>query len=583
MSGLIRVVLAGLASLLVVGCDFDFANKRSDDPPPPRTCYDEALHCDTARGEICRRADGSGQPLPPTVGEEQVFDGICVMTGTQASGEVFFEFQATNANTPRTQFGPVSLSKKQNQELFVPEPVLVRGTVSYDGTSRTVEGARVRFKSVSNIPGRSLVLETQSSNEHESSGQYEKLLPQGRYVVTVLPREHEEVKPPQEKPFADDLIMIDAATNRLDLVVSNPNTLMSVSGVVLALKAGQEEPVEGVNVWAMSAERESSSTLRAGTGTPVAQPARTAADGRFTLWLPRVTEQQKSHRIRLEVGPASDGAPFPTFRIDTHTWEVAEPMKLPDPIVLSNGESGIATTKARGQVLAADGSPVAGARISFRTLDDEAFAFTTTVQADNNGRFEASLFAGRYQATAIAPIEDFNEVPMGLCSLKGVLTVSDAPVDGLVLSCEKRRFLYGQVIDSKGQPVPDVTVSAVRHPDARSADQLREERTSDSQGHFRLALSPGTYDFTFAPPAAIAPLKSIENVLVDSLRSDSLVVVALDPPFELFGKLFSERSGEPLGGALDAWVVNNGQATLVGRGLAQRDGSYSIVLPALKQ
>lgn len=584
MSGLIRGAFI-TALLLAAGCNFDVAQS-SDGAPPARTCYDEKLHCDTLRGEICRRADGSGQPLPPTVGEEQVFDGICVLTGTQASGQVFFEFQSNDANAPRTQFGPVSLNKKQNQELFVPEPIAVNGLVTYTNDAQAVEGARVRFKSVPAIPGRSLVFETQSSDEVDSSGRYERLLPQGSYVVTVLPREREEVKPPQEKPFGDKAVSIDASTSRLDLVVSNPNALMSVSGTVLKLTAGREEPAAGVNVWAMSAENKMTKASRAGTGAPIAQPARTGADGSFTLWLPRATNPEKRHQIRLEVGPTSDGAAFPTFRIDDPgVFDVEESMKLRKPILLSNGELGIEAVKARGQVVTPDGAPVAAARISFRTLDDEAFAFATTVLANDDGRFEASLFAGQYQATAIAPEgEKPDVVPMGLCSLESTLTVTNAPVENVVLLCEKRRFIYGRIIDSRGQSVPDVTVSAVRHPDPRSEDQLHEERISDADGHFRLALSPGTYDFTFAPPAAIAPLKSIENVLVDSVQSDNLLVFALDPPFELFGKLFSEKSGVPLGGALDAWVVNpDGQATLVGRGLAQRDGSYSIVLPAIKQ
>lgn len=585
MSGLMRGSFI-VALLFAAGCDFDFANLQGTEAPPARTCYDEKLHCDTARGEICRRADGSGRPLAPTVGEEQVFDGICVLTGTQASGQVFFEIQPADANAPRTQFGPVTLDKKQNQELFVPEPVAVGGLVTYTDTkdSYAVEGARVRFKSVPLIPGRALVFETQSSDEIDSGGRYERLLPQGTYIVTVQPREREEVKPPQERPFGDKQVPIDASTSELNLVVSNPNALLSVSGTVLKLVAGQEEPAVGVNVWAMAAENELATTPRAGTGTPIAQAARTGPEGRFTLWLPRATKPNDAHRIRLEVGPASDGAPFPTFRIDPQVWEVSESMKLPEPIVLSNGELGLESVKAQGQVVAPDGSLIAGARISFRTLDEEAIAFATTVLADDNGQFEASLFAGNYQATAIAPEEDSDVVPIGLCSLKGALAITNAPVSNLVLSCEKRRFLYGQVIDSKGQSVPNVTISAVRHPDARSADQLREERISDGDGRFRLALSPGTYDFTFAPPAAVAPLKTIENVLVDTLRSDSLLVFALDPPFELFGKVFSGKSGQPLGGTLDAWVVSaSGQATLVGRGLAQRDGSYSIVLPAIKQ
>lgn len=571
--------LAGLAlALATAGCMFDML---SDEAPLPRTCFDASLHCDAARGEICRRADGSGSPVGPGKGEAQTFDGICVLAGVQGTGEVYLELQPTDASSPRIQFGPVSLARGQNQELTVPSPVLVAGTVAYaQGTGGGVGGARVRFRSVPLIPGRSLVFETQSSQEADAVGRYQRLLPVGQYQVSVQPPLQEEIKAPLERPFGHTPVEVARATDELDLQVTNPNALLSVSGQVLVRRDGQDEPAVGLHVWAMQAEPDSLSA-RAGTGTPLAQPALTGDQGRFTLWLPALPDSGEPHRLRLEVGPASEGERFPTFRVDDLTLEVATPLRLQAPVVLSRAGEDLAMTTVVGQVTDPDGQPVALARVSLRTEETMPFAYSTTVVADEQGRYETTAFAGRYLASATAPE---SETPLGTCSHPGAIDAEPETTLTVDLSCERRRYLYGQVIDARARPVPDVTVAADRRPDERSPDQLHAERITDGEGRFRLALTPGSYDFSFAPPASVAALKTIRRVLVDDHQGDSLLVFALDPPFELFGQLVSDAVGQPLGGALEAWVVEpSGSATLVGRGIAQRDGAYSIVLPAVGQ
>lgn len=573
--------LALALALATSGCLFDMA---SEYVPLPRTCFDANLHCDVSRGEICRRADGSGSPVLPDKGQAETFDGICVLAGTQGSGEVYLELQPTDASSPRIQFGPVSLARGQNQELTMPAPVSVAGLVTYaqNETTSGVGGARVRFRSVPLIPGRSLVFETQSSVEADALGRYSQLLPVGRYLVTVQPPLQDEIKAPLERPFGSTPVEIEAATDRLDLEVTNPNALLSVTGQVLLRREGKEEPAVGLHVWAMVADPESLSA-RAGTGTPLAHPALTNDQGRFTLWLPGLPADAEPYKLRLEVGPSSDGEPFPTFRVDDRTLEVAAPLRLQTPVVLSHEGDDLVMSTVQGEVRGPDSLPVPLARVSLRTDESMPFAYSTTVVADEEGRYVAPVFAGRYLATATAPLTE-GETPLGMCAFAGAFDVVPELASTVDLVCEERRYLYGQVIDAKARPVPDVTVAAERRPDERSAEQLHAERITDADGRFRLALTPGSYDFSFAPPAGVAALKTIRRVLVDDRQGDSLLVFALDPPFELFGQLVSDAAGQPLGGALEAWVVDaNGGATLVGRGIAQRDGAYSIVLPAVGQ
>lgn len=573
--------LALALALATSGCLFDMA---SEYVPLPRTCFDANLHCDVSRGEICRRADGSGSPVLPDKGQAETFDGICVLAGTQGSGEVYLELQPTDASSPRIQFGPVSLARGQNQELTVPAPVSVAGLVTYaqNETTSGVGGARVRFRSVPLIPGRSLVFETQSSVEADALGRYSQLLPVGRYQVTVQPPSQDEIRAPLERPFGQTPVEIQAATDRLDLEVTNPNALLSVTGQVLLRRDGKEEPAAGLHVWAMVADPEGLST-RAGTGTPLAHPALTNDQGRFTLWLPGLATDAEPYKLRLEVGPSTDGEPFPSFRVDDRTLEVAAPLRLQTPVVLSRDGEDLAMSTVQGFVTAPDGQPVALARVSLRTEATMPFAYSLTVVTDEEGHYSATVYAGRYQISATAP-ESGADLPLGTCTYPDVVEAMADETTTLYLPCEERRYLYGQVIDAKARPVPDVTVAADRRADERSSEQLHAERITDADGRFRLALTPGSYDFSFAPPAGVAALKTIRRVLVDDRQGESLLVFALDPPFELFGQLVSDAAGQPLGGALEAWVVDaNGGATLVGRGIAQRDGAYSIVLPAAGQ
>lgn len=569
-----------VAALGVGGCDMLFDALNSPKSPPARACYDEALHCDVARGETCRRPDGQGAPAPG----EETYDGLCVLEGARATGDVYFEFQPSDASVPRIQFGPIALERGQNQELTVPEPVRVQGRVAYPSGESLVslEDARVRFKAVSLIPGRPLSFEVQSSAEPDFAGEYERLIPQGDYVVSVYPREREEVKPPSERPFGDEPLRIDAPTT-LDLVVSNPNALVFLSGTVQKRINGRNEPAEGLTVWAMQVDANALESPRQGAGTPLGPTARTQSDGSFKLWFPQPSKATGPHRFRLEIGPGPDAAAFPTFRPE-RVWELGDSRRLAEPLVLSVNEEDISTGKVQGEIRGPYGQSLPGARITFRTLETEPFSYAQTVVSDDSGRFTAVLFAGAYSVFATPQTMDFNASggAPGLCALAYPLTVARNGDEHIELFCQERVSFFGRVITRAANPVLGASVTAKRRVDELGADPQHEERTTDAEGFFHLSLTPGVYDFAFVPPAAIAPPKTIENVVVTPGRDDALVLFALDPPFELFGRLATETGALPLAGALEAWVVGaDGQSRLVGRGIAQRDGAYSIVLPAL--
>lgn len=571
-----RVMLL-LAAAFVAGCSFEIAGRM--EAPPARACSDTARHCDTSRGEVCRRPDGTGAPIAATDGGSEAFNGICVIVGTQATGDVFLEVRPTDATIPTSQVGPISLARGSNQDVVVPAPVSVNGAVR-DTTQAAVERARVRFRSNGLIAGRPLVFDTESGGD-DAPGIFARLLPQGSYSVTVQPRDRNELRPPPERPLGDAATSLNESTQRLDLEVSHPSDLIAVSGRVMLAGLDTNTPATGVEVWAMAVDDESILPIRP-TGRAVAQPARTDGDGRFTFWLPRIPTGEKGHRIWLSVSPLVDGPLLPTFRF-AEILEITESRELATPLLLAGAGGPLAPVEVTGRVVNPDGSAgVGSARLSFRTVDDAPFAFATTVTTDAGGRFAARLFPAKYRASALPAPSFDGTAGLGACGLTDAVDLTRDTPD-LTIRCAPRHFVFGQVIDAQGVPVANVQVEAVRQPDAAVGEELRDQALTDGNGNFRIGLAAGKHDIVLQPPPGAGPFKTLRGLKVASEASDDLLVLQLDAPFDLFGRLFSGDVGKGLAGSIEAYsVLPDGTTVLVGRGLAQGDGSFAITLPAGK-
>jgi hypothetical protein len=249
-----------------------------------------------------------------------------------------------------------------------------------------------------------------------------------------------------------------------------------------------------------------------------------------------------------------------------------------------------APVRVRGRVRArrADGGLEAlpGARVTFHTVDRARFAYSVTVIADEDGRYEASLFPEVYAALAVAPPE--SGVSQALCPPAGGPgeLLADAAVEGYDFRCEARVALFG-LVRSRLVGVGDVAVEAVRRKDALVAEELRQRTTTDADGHFSVALPRGTYDLTLTPPRnAKLPTKLVRGLVLGERAGDGTsvvresIVVELDAPFELFGRLFSGDQSRPLAATIEAYSVDGEGARLVGQAVSAPDGAYSLVLPA---
>lgn len=556
--------------------------------PAPRTCSVDT-DCASERHEVCRLADGSGTPV--LTGGVPTFDGVCVIPARAGNGEVFLEVRPLVDDQPVTQFGPVRLADGQNQLLTIPAPFAISGTVAYHGTTppQPVKRAKVKFKLDAPIDGRPLTYETLTDGDDgELPGHFRIRLPPGAYTVLVTPpAQPGGLAPPTERVFPGKVEASRLAEGPNLLLVSSESELVPFSGKAQLTRNGNAVPAAGLKVWAIDASTIDEGAVRPGAAArAMAQPATTGEDGSFTLWLARHHEANEPegqiHPVRLQFGPGPD-APFPTFldpttyKVGSHGWSPT----LAGPVARID-----APVKVHGHVFAtgrgASSRPVPRARVTFRTVDRASFSYAVTVLADDLGAYTAELFPEVYTAVALSA-EQAGLAP-SLCppapGAGEILPESDGTLD---FSCEAQGHLLG-VVQEHSNALGEVIVEAVRRKDALVPEELRTRSITDGDGAFALALGRGTYDVTLTPPkASKLPAKLIRGLELGATGASPSVslVVELDPPFELFGKLFAGAQNHPLAAAIEAYAPNpDGGALLVGQAVSQEDGAYSLVLPA---
>jgi hypothetical protein len=239
-----------------------------------------------------------------------------------------------------------------------------------------------------------------------------------------------------------------------------------------------------------------------------------------------------------------------------------------------------APVEVAGQVVrGADAVAEPAARVTLRTVPEAPFSFTTTVDANADGSFSATVPPAAYRLVAMPAPRGDEADTLALC-----LPSSDAPVEAPAVApvqvvCLPPARFYGAV-RADGETVPDVRVEAVRRADAAVAEPMAVRSRSDDAGLFALSLARGTWDLRLEAPAETKrPVTMVRGLVVDDAPA-STVVIELDRTFELYGKVFDE-SGRPVAASVEAFVVDDaGRSAKVGDGLAGTDGAYTLVLPA---
>jgi hypothetical protein len=92
----------------------------------------------------------------------------------------------------------------------------------------------------------------------------------------------------------------------------------------------------------------------------------------------------------------------------------------------------------------------------------------------------------------------------------------------------------------------------------------------------------GTYDVLIRPPDSLKlPYLWQRNIEVSGLEDSFTLPSQLVAPFELFGQILDESSGQPVQATIEAFALaEDNTAIRIGRGSSNASGQYRIVLPA---
>jgi hypothetical protein len=554
---------------------------------PARSCSSDD-DCSIARGETCVRIDGQSVDAS---GEK---DGICILRGSMSVKQVYLEIQPVD-QAVNVQLGPFALDE-QNLQLKVPMPIDVHGVVHDEAsTSTLIPQASIHFRSIPLIPGRSQSFETTTSNENpEQAGHFIRRLPQGAYTVTIQPPDNFGLPVP---PQRIQNLRIDDGTGDLALPVANPNYLIYPKGVLQVQSGTQVEPLAGMGVRAVELARDGTAVSGA---TSLSRTVSSDASGSFQLGLlPLPVEKDTGpSALRLQVGPFQSNILFPTFwdlplKVETKqdssppsTVFTLAPLELPGSLVT-----------VRGSVIDPNGAPVSGARVSFVTTTDARtasgrFSFNNTTLSRNDGTFELQLYPADYTAIAQPPADPAGDVPtnMGLCGVtqsgSGIPVRVDSaggvPFGQVTLACEQQRWIDGIVLNRQRSLVSGATVEAFRRPTAEFPTGMKFQTKSLADGSFSLPVVTGTYDLLIRPPDALKlPFRWVRGFEVGAEELGYSQGFELDDPFELFGQVIDDSSGQAVQATIEAFVVVDESISLrIGRSASNSNGQYRLVLPA---
>ena len=186
-------------------------------------------------------------------------------------------------------------------------------------------------------------------------------------------------------------------------------------------------------------------------------------------------------------------------------------------------------------------APVRRARVTVRS---EAYGNGWSATTDDDGRFVVrGVAAGRFTVQAAKPAwltSNYGAARPGRPGTPVVVT-EGARVDGLTIRMSRGAVVTGTVADRSGQPMPGVTVSAMRY----TFSEITGEKTllraggadsvSDDQGAYRLyGLSPGEYlvvaTFRSGAPTALMDLQRVTEADVRRALADAKAPPAAPQP-----------------------------------------------------
>jgi protocatechuate 3,4-dioxygenase beta subunit len=245
------------------------------------------------------------------------------------------------------------------------------------------------------------------------------------------------------------------------------------------------------------------------------------------------------------------------FRIDLKFWGqpiaiawAAAPGKAPFGISLSNKANVIRLDDAqiiRGRVVDQNNNPVKGVNIRFVGLrgGKDRSRFVDMRGTPWKDRFSTVTDAqGKWQLQC-APVGDIAHLQMHDARFVTVdLSVKEGR-DSIRTQVRPGAVLTGRIVDSKGYPVPNVTV---RTYGGSASDFGNEISQVDAKGRYRLSgLPAGTYSISPSKDSLVAP--KLNSIFAVEGKTTSVPDIAMTPGGLISGHVLNTDTGKPVRGA----------------------------------
>ena len=460
--------------------------------------------------------------------------GVQVRTGginwpfghTDRQGEIRLPVPVTQAGTQaprlrlltsdgRQKVARLTLEPDKTLRLTLGEPKVLPGRVVDEATGKGLSGA---FLSPDTDPGA--VLKT------DAEGRYRLTLP-GPGPLTL------EARAPGYLAKRLAVSPGDAKAGRVPSLSLERAT--SVEGIVLD---ASRKPLPGVLIEA--APRSVLGSRQLSPREPVADRTVTDEAGRFTLRRLRATETYEIRARRAGLLPAAQLVPVP-----------AGGLSAKRRVQLQIHPS----RPAQGQVVDAQGQPVAGARVVLRPAARPGFpALDPRAEADlpeDDPARAKSGEQGRFQVEACPAGEFDAEVTragFAPAYRRGVQAIGGkGPVDLGTIALAPGARLAGRVVDNRSQPVPEAEIFLLAAPPRGfdPEDSVRERKpqaSSGPDGRFEIAdLPKGIPHYLVTRAAGYLPsvLSSVRAPLKEPL------VVRLQRGAPLAGRVV-DQAGKPV-------------------------------------
>ena len=221
----------------------------------------------------------------------------------------------------------------------------------------------------------------------------------------------------------------------------------------------------------------------------------------------------------------------------------------------------------RGTVVDKDGEPLGNVDV---TSQDATNTEGESMVTDEKGRWVHRGFSAGTVVTIVASKAGYSAPPMQN------ITIPDHDLDGVEIVMDTGASIEGTVVDKKGEPVPEVYVTAVASNPA-PANMGQQTGWSRDDGSFKVqGLDEGNYKLQARPPRSWGqPTPTGNDVHVGKGEhvTGIKVVVDFDSGSKIAGRIV-DTSGKPIKGAnVQAYMPSGGG----GNATTDEEGKYEIL------